>query len=245
MNNINKKSKKGKLTIFTSYTPGAGKSYLMVSEAVKEQKRGRKAVIGFLNGRHRDIRKILEDNNLVNVYAEESRDRKMAHNVQAYGDVCKKEEKTDKYRISMTGLLLEKPDLVLLDELGMRGINTEKKTFIYEDAEELLGMGIDVYATANLKKFESANPLFKKVTGIGMKRTIPDRLLENAECIFFVDREPELMLEDFERGSLFGERYMKTKIMQKNFQSDTLEDYREISKKYLKKYGDKVKIVTR
>lgn len=214
MNIADNKKTRGKLIIFTSYTPGAGKSYLMVSEAVKQQESGKNVVIGFLNGKHRDIQNIPGNN-------------------------------AEEYKLSMEEVLLENPDVVVLDELGMRGINTEKRTYIYQDAEEFLSKGIDVYASANLKKFQSANPYFKNVTGIGMKRTIPDRLLENAESIVFMDREPELMLKDFESGALFGERYMKSKIMQKNFRLETLVNYRKISKEYLERYADKVRIVTR
>ena len=52
------------LTIFTSYTPGAGKSYAMVQKAIEERKKGRNVVVGFLHSGHRDISKILEDNDI-------------------------------------------------------------------------------------------------------------------------------------------------------------------------------------
>lgn len=207
--------KKGKLYLFTSYTPGAGKSYLMISKAMEEKAKARKVAIGYLNGSHRDIKKMLDDNGL---------------------------DLSEKKRYSLERLIAENPDLVIMDELGARGKN---KRFVYEDVEVFLNAGIDVYTTANLKKFDSANPLFKQVTGIGIRRSIPDRFLEMAECIYFVDREPEWMMKDFRDGKLFGEKYMKSKIMQKNFQKETLINYRNISKNYLKKYADKVKIVIR
>lgn len=213
MGNIN--LKKGKMILFTSYTPGAGKSYLMIAKAMEEKAKGKKVAIGYLNGSHRNIKKMLEDNGL---------------------DI------SEKKRYSLEELLAGKPDLVIMDELGARGKN---KRFVYEDVEIFLDAGIDVYTTANLKKFERVNPLFKEVTGIGIRRSIPDRFLEMAEYIYFVDREPEQMMEDFGDGTLFGEKYMKSKIMQKNFQKETLINYRNISKNYLKKYADKVKIIIR
>lgn len=210
--------KKGKLTIFTSYTPGAGKSYLMVSSAMEKRREGLNVVIGFLNSRHREPDSLLEDN-----------------------EICEPESK----KYSLAEIISKKPDIVVMDEMGMYHINTDEKSFVYEDIEKLLQAGIDVYASTNLKKFENINPLFKNITGIGVKKPIPDVFLEMAEHIYFVDREPELMIKDFKEGKLFGERYMKTKIMNKNFEYYTLCAYRDLSKKCLEKYKDKASIVVR
>lgn len=210
------KMKKGKLTIFTSYTPGAGKSYLMVSKAMEKRREGKNVVIGFLNDQHREIDGLLEDHGI-----------------------------PDSKRYSLREILSKKPDLVVMDEMGMHHINRDRKSFVYEDIDRLLKVGIDVYASTNLKKFEKLNPLYKNITGIGVKKPIPDKFLEMAEHIYFVDRAPERMIEDYKSGSLFGERYMKTKIMNKNFEYETLCAYREVSKKCLEKYRDKTSIVER
>lgn len=210
--------KKGKLTIFTSYTPGAGKSYLMVSKAMEKRIEGMNVVIGFLNCRHREIDSLLEDNGITELESK---------------------------RYSLAEIISKSPDIVVMDEMGMHHINRDEPSFVYEDIERLLQEGIDVYASTNLKKFKKLNPLFKNITGIGVKKPIPDYFLEMAEHIYFVDREPELMVKDFESGELFGERYMKTKIMNKNFQYDTLCSYRKLSKKCLEKYNYKTSIVER
>lgn len=210
MNNTSMDDKKGKLTIFLSYTPGAGKSYIMLSRASEEKERGRNVVVAFLNDTHRDN-----------------------------GDGIHK--KPTKY--SLSELVDEKPDLVVIDEMGMGGINRDERTHVYDDIEELLGEGIDVYTTANLKRFENVNPLFKELSGIGIKKTIPGRFLDLADHIVFVDREPDDMIEDFENGMLFIEKYMDSKIMRKNFRKKTLEEYRKLSMEILKKYENKVEIV--
>lgn len=208
--------KSGRLTIFTSYTPGAGKSYIMVEKASERANRGENVYFAFLNDAHRNISKITEEtilgNNSVNRY-------------------------------SVREILKENPKLVIMDEMGMHGINVDGDTFVYDDIEKLLNAGIDVYATANLKRFKEANPLFKSVTGIAIKKTIPDRFLEMADAIYFIDRAPDLMAADFHDKKLFNEKYRKSKIMQKNFKIETLKSYRDISFKFLEKYKDKVKIV--
>ncbi len=222
-------TKRGKLYIFTSYTPGAGKSYRMVATACENEDN---LMVGFLNSAHRDMTKLLKDYDV------------------AIGDFSK---------YSVNGILTESPDAVIFDELGMvsrnkdsrrlrkKHGNKEKKydTFIYNDIDIILNAGINVYASANLKRFESANPVFKAITGIGVKTKVPDVYLEKADGIIFVDREPDLMIADYEDGSLFVDKYMKSKIMQKNFLPETLTKYREASLEYLEQFGDKVEIVYR
>ncbi|MBR2190544.1 MAG: hypothetical protein IJ883_02750, partial [Eubacterium sp.] len=68
---------------------------------------------------------------------------------------------------------------------------------------------------------------------------------QKADKIIFIDREPDLMIADYEDGKLFVDKYMKSKIMQKNFLPETLTKYREASLKYLEQYGDKVEVVFR
>lgn len=197
------------LTIFTSYTPGAGKSYAMVQKAMEEKAKGRNVVVGFLHGGHRDIAKILEDNG---IHGRES----------GKG-------------MSLTEILSKEPDLVILDEMGMK---VKHYGFVYEVIDQLLMRGIDVYTSVNLKRFEGLNPSFKKVTGIAIRNTVPDRYLEMAGKVYFIDREPELMMQDFESGKLFDENYMSSNIMKKNFKKKTLESYRTISIDYLKNMRD-------
>lgn len=228
------KMKRGKLTIFTSYTPGAGKSYLMVEKAVEKKKEGLNVVIGFLNGRHRSLDSLLEGNGIAGVNGKEMP-------AQEHNEITELASK----KYSLAEIISKEPDLVVMDEMGMHHINRDMKSFVYEDIERLLQAGIDVYASTNLKKFKNLNPLYKEITGIAVKRPIPDYFLEIAEHIYFVDRAPELMISDFKSGELFGERYMKTKIMNKNFRYDTLCSYRELSKKCLEKYNYKTSIIER
>ncbi len=212
----------GKLTIFTSYTPGAGKSYYMMQKALEEKASGKNVVIGFWNSEHRDT----------------NRD-----NICLPQGWCQDAKGKRKYFLS--NILDQSPDLVVMDEMGMRGLNLDNRAnFVYEDIETILHYGADVYTTANLKKFENMNLYFKKISGIGAKRTIPEKYLQMAHKIYFIDRSPDLMRRDFKEGKLFGERYMKTKIMKKNFTLQTLEPYRQISLKLLENYKN-VEIIKR
>lgn len=207
------------LTIFTSYTPGAGKSYAMVQKAIEEKAKGRNVVVGFLHGGHRDITKILEDNGIQEGFSGKG--------------------------MNLMEILAKNPDLVIMDEMGMK---VKKCGFVYDLIDEMLKRGVDVYTSANLKRFAGINPKFKEVTGIAIRNTIPDRFLYMADKVYFIDREPELMIKDFESGKLFDKRYMDSRIMQKNFKKETLEAYRNVSIEYLKhiKNSDiKLKIIKR
>lgn len=217
MNNI--KIKTGKLYIFTSYTPGAGKSYLMLQKALERKNQGEKVEVAFIYGKHRDFDALLEGNGVRDYTA-------------------------GKY--SLKKIIESNPDVVVLDELGVRGANKDKKTFVYEDIEKLLEEGIDVYTSVNLKRFESVNPIFKKITGLTVKTKLPDKFLHNAYQIYFVDRSPEKMKADYEKGQLFDERHMSSSVMKKNFDLRTLEQYRKVSFEYLEKnYKDKLIVVKR
>jgi two-component system sensor histidine kinase KdpD len=184
---------------------------------VRESKSGKKVIVAFINQKHRNISQLpfIENENM-----------------------CKEEIRGRKY---VENIISEKPDIVILDELGMR---IGKETFVYHIAEQFIKNNIEVFASANLKRFREVNPLFREITGVGIKTTIPDRFLKGADEIIFIDRKPEEMERDFRQGKIFGEKYMESKMMRKNFQLDTLAAYREISIDYLKKYNN-VRIIKR
>ena len=205
------------LKIFTSYTPGAGKSYAMMEEAMNESRNGKKVVIAFINKQHRDSSKMpFEYNENVTIHPLKGRE-------------------------SIEEIIEMEPDIVVLDELGMR---IGKHTFLYNVAESFIKNNISVLTSANLKRFEEVNPIFRSATGVGIKTTIPNRFIKGADEIVFIDREPELMIKDFKEGKLFGERYMNSRIMNKNFEESTLKTYRDISLDYLGKYNN-VRIIQR
>ena len=147
-------------------------------------------------------------------------------------------------------LLAAKPiiDLdVVIDQNDLKEVIflLENHGYIYEIIELLLDNDIDVFTSINIKRFDSINPEFKKISGIGVKNMVPSKFLDMADEIYFIDRRPELMIRDFKNGNLFNKRYMKSGIMKKNFRRDILESYRKVSLEILKKYGDKVTVVER
>ena len=204
-----------------SYSPGAGKSYFMLEKGAQQLKLGKKVLVGFLFERHRKS----DVDNIGGMKIEYNREKNI-------------------YNISE--ILEEKPDVVLMDELGVSFKDKMGNVrFVYEDVERLIDEGIDVYTTVNLKKFQGINDEFKKLSGIGVRKQIPIKFLEMADKIFFIDRDEKLLIKDFNSNDLFRERYMKSKIMNKNFSEKTLEKYRKLSYKILENYKEKLEVIER
>lgn len=178
----------------------------MVSKAIEENRKGRKVVIGFLNSGHRDIGKTLSDNGINHF---------------------------DKKGMNYDRIISLNPDVVVLDEMGMK---IRRGGFVYDRVKKLMDAGIDVYTSANLKRFSSVSERFKAVTGITAKTTIPDEFLEIAQEIYFIDRDPEKMAKDFEEGKLFNDKYKDSRIMKKNFEMNTLVQYRQVALECLRGY---------
>ena len=212
-------SAKGKLFLIISYTPGAGKTFFMLDKAL-EISSNQKVLIGFLYESHRQF------------------DGNYRELTVAYNNI--------KHTYNIRDIINLNPDVVLMDELGVRGHNEEDKgRCVYQDVDLLLDNGIDVYSTVNLKKFQVINDKFKKISGIGVKKQIPVKYLDMAEKIYFIDRKPELLIKDFENSELFKERYMKSRIMKRNFSYEILDKYQKLSYDILDEYKDKLEIIVR
>jgi len=147
------------LKIFTSYTPGAGKSYAMLEKAMAEQAKGKKVLIGFLNGGHRNIELIKEKNHIDSAI----------YNGKGF---------------SYKQILEEKPDIVVLDEMGMRSKN---HGYIYEIIELLLDndMADEIYFIDRrpelmIRDFKNGNLFNKRYMKSGiMKKNFRRDILES------------------------------------------------------------------
>ncbi len=204
--------KKGRLTIFTGYSSGVGKSHIMLQRATQEF--GDNVIVAYLNEQQRKIR-----------------------------DITERKEKTKK-AYSINELISNGENkVVVLDEMGMGQKCIEHSSFIYEDIEILLNNGIDVYTSANIKRFSGINEKFRKISGIGIKKTIPAKFLDMAEQIVLVCREPEELIIDYKMGKLFNEKNQKSNITKKNFSPYVLEEYQKLTFEILKEYEEKVEIV--
>jgi len=205
--------KHGYLKIFFGYAAGVGKTYRMLNEAQHLMKAGHEvfAVIVETHGR-KEIEVLLS--------GIPSIPRKQIK----YGKIMLEEMDLDE-------VLRRKPEYVLVDELAhtnMPGSRHEKR---YQDVEELLKAGINVYTTLNVQHLESVNDVVYQITGIRVKETLPDRILQMADKIELVDLPTEELLQRLREGKVYIPEKAKTAIL-KFFKESNLLALREITLRY-------------
>ena len=134
--------------------------------------------------------------------------------------------------------LKRKPQLILVDELphtNAIGMRNRKR---YQDIEELLNAGIDVYTTVNIQHIESLNDIVQKITKIVVKETVPDYFFDDADTIEIIDFSPEELLKRFAEGKIYHPTRAET-AMKSFFTKDNLRLLREIA---MRKAADRISL---
>lgn len=177
---------RGHLKIFIGYAPGVGKTYTMLNEGNRRLKRGQDIVIGYVEAHQR----------------EETDEQK--------GDL----EIVPRKKIEYNGVTLEemdtdaiigrKPYTVLIDELAHTNVPGSKNKKRYEDVEEILNSGINVITTLNIQHMESLNDVVRQITGITVRETIPDSIVEKADEVVVVDITPSALQNRLKRGNVYN-----------------------------------------
>jgi two-component system sensor histidine kinase KdpD len=177
---------RGTFKLFLGYAPGVGKTYNMLSEAIRRRQRGEDIVIGVVetHGRPRtaELAEQLE---------------KIPRKKIEYKGVPFEEMDVD-------GILARKPQIVLIDELAHTNIEGSKHRKRYEDVLDVLAANIDVLATMNVQHIESVAPTVQSVTGIPIRETVPDWLVQRADEIVMADLTPEALQTRMRRGDIYG-----------------------------------------
>ena len=165
--------KQGKLTVFASYFTGAGKSYSMLESAEKAKQAGLDVVIGMLS------------------CAQWPQTKLLAEKFEALP--CKtiiRDGQTD-YEMDLDACLKRAPDLILVDDLSHLNMDESRHMKRYQDIEELLKAGVDVYTTLNIQHIESIQDTVSSILGSSLSERIPDRVFDQAAQVEFIDIEPE------------------------------------------------------
>src|SRR4029077_6953206 len=188
---------KGSLKLFLGYAPGVGKTYAMLSEAIRRKTRGEDVVIGIVENHGR--KGIIELSEQLETVPRKKID---------YKGTLFEEMDTD-------GILARRPTVVLVDELAHTNIPGSKHRKRYEDVLELLEAKIDVISTVNIQHIESIAPTVRAITGVAVRETVPDWVLQVADETVMVDLTPEALQNRMKRGDV----YNKDKVEQalKNF----------------------------
>lgn len=201
--------KRGRLKIFLGYAPGVGKTYAMLNEARVLKKRGEDVVVGIVETHGR-----IETEELLKGLEAVPRRR------VAYQNIVLEELDTD-------AVLARKPSVVLVDELAHSNPPGSRHPKRYQDIEELLDSGMDVYTTVNVQHFESLNDVLEKITGIRMQETLPDTFLDRADEVQVIDIPLEELFERLKEGKVYIPRQAEL-AMQNFFQRGNLVALREL-----------------
>jgi two-component system, OmpR family, sensor histidine kinase KdpD len=181
-----KLSARGKLTIFFGAAPGVGKTYAMLEAArAAKEREHRDTVVGVVETHGRYETAAL-------VQGLELLPRRQIE----YRGVTLEE-------FDLDGALARKPALVLMDELAHTNAEGSRHPKRWQDVEELLDAGIDVFTTMNVQHVESLNDVIAKITGVLVRETVPDSMLEQAHEIKLVDLPPDALLERLREGKVY------------------------------------------
>ena len=200
----------GKLKIFLGYAAGVGKTYAMLEAARQRKKDGRDVVIGYVESHGRpETDALLEGLELL--------PRKEVHYLEV-----------TLHEMDLDAVLIRKPQIVLVDELAHSNAPGSRHEKRWQDVEEILEAGIDVYTTVNIQHFESLNDVVAQITGITVRETVPDRLLDLAFEIKLIDIPPEDLLQRLHEGKVYIPD-QAAKAIEKFFRPGNLMALRELS----------------
>lgn len=210
--------RRGKLKIYFGYAAGVGKTCAMLSDAHEVQKNGVDVVAGYIEPHARpETMALLEG--LESLPSLEI----------PYKGVILKEFDLDR-------ALRRRPELILVDELAHTNAEGCRHKKRYQDVEELLRAGINVYTTVNVQHIESLNDVVASITGITVHERIPDSVFDSADQIELVDIEPDDLIDRLHRGKIYR-REQAERALSHFFIKGKLIALREIA---LRRTADKV-----
>lgn len=175
----------GRLKIFFGYAAGVGKTYAMLQAAHAAQRRGIDVVAGYIEPHSRpQTAALLTGLEVLPV-----------RTVDYHGLALSE--------FDLQGALDRKPQLILVDELAHTDAAESRHKKRYQDVQELLRAGIDVYTTVNVQHLESLNDLVASITGIAVQERIPDRVFDEADQVELIDIEPRDLIERLREGNVY------------------------------------------
>ncbi len=176
---------RGTFKLFLGYAPGVGKTFNMLSEAIRRKQRGEDIVIGVVetHGRPRTAELAAQ--------LEQVPRREIDYKGVRFEEM------------DLDAILSRKPEIVLIDELAHTNIVGSRYRKRYEDVLDVLAANIDVLATMNVQHIESVSPTVQSITGVQIRETVPDWVVQRADEIVMADLTPEALQTRMRRGDIY------------------------------------------
>jgi two-component system sensor histidine kinase KdpD len=179
------KASRGKLKIFFGASAGVGKTYAMLGVARQQFLDHVDVVIGVVETHGRMETEVMADGlELIPLRDVPYRDRVLKE-------------------FDLDAALARKPAIILMDELAHSNVAGSRHPKRWQDIEELLAAGIDVYTTVNVQHLETLNDIVSGITGIRVWETVPDRIFDRADEVVVVDLPPDELLERLRQGKVY------------------------------------------
>lgn len=180
------KESRGRLKIFFGYAAGVGKTYAMLEAAHAAKDAGVDVVAGYIEPHTRPATLGLLDG------LERLPPLTLSHKGVALRE------------FDLDGAIARRPQLILVDELAHTNAEGCRHRKRYQDIEELLKAGVDVYTTVNVQHIESLNDIVASITGVIVRERVPDSVFDSADQVKLVDIEPDDLIERLSEGKIYA-----------------------------------------
>ena len=179
------RAERSRLKVFMGAAPGVGKTYAMLQAARERQRDGVDLVVGVVETHGRaETEALLEGLEVIPR-------RTIGYRGQTLDEM------------DLDAILARRPELVLVDELAHTNAPGSRHPKRFQDVEELLDAGIDVYTTVNIQHLESLNDVVAQITGVRVRETIPDGILDRADEVKLIDLSPEELIQRLREGKVY------------------------------------------
>jgi two-component system sensor histidine kinase KdpD len=204
------RSDRHRLKLFVGAAPGVGKTYAMLQAALEQHRQGLEVVVGIVETHGRpETEALLEE-------LEVLPRRHPAHHAPTLDEM------------DLDAILARRPALVIVDELAHTNAPGSRHQKRFQDVEDLLDAGIDVYSTVNIQHLESLNDVVAQITGVRVRETIPDRILDRADEVKLIDLSPEELLQRLREGKVYVPEQAE-RALRSYFQPSNLTALRELA----------------
>lgn len=203
-------ARRGKLMVFFGYAAGVGKTYAMLEAARRAVAAGREVVVGYIEPHGR------KETEALLVGLESLPTRKVEYQAVTLSE------------FDVDAALARKPNLLLVDELAHTNAEGCRHAKRWQDIEDLLDAGINVWSTLNVQHIESLNDVIGQITGITVRETVPDRIFDMADDLELVDVSPEELVARLQAGKVYIPEQAQRAI-RSFFQKANLVALRELS----------------
>lgn len=213
---------RGHLTIFFGYAAGVGKTYAMLKAAHSAARQGIDVVEGYIEPHARKKTAVLAEG------------LETLPPLQVYHGAIRLRE------FDLDEALKRRPRLILVDELAHTNADGCRHAKRYQDVEELLKAGIDVYTTVNVQHIESLNDMISAITGVSVQERVPDRVFDMADRVKLVDIEPKELIERLSEGAVYQDEQAQ-RALRNFFTEENLTALREIA---LRRCADRISLLS-